>query len=116
MAFSNSPLVLVPVNDVLEVCGRVSGGRRSEPDLYCIEVIKRLAPDRFFRRRVPSMTLVGNHQIEGVNRNVQFGCIFIQLLVPGSENRIPTKQVDGHPLDSADVNKSKTRIWMGQIG
>ncbi|MGA8152715.1 MAG: hypothetical protein WB952_17320 [Terriglobales bacterium] len=47
-AFSDSTLVFVPINDVLEVCHRVGGGCRGQTDLDAIKVIESFPPDGTF--------------------------------------------------------------------
>lgn len=61
------------------------------------------------------MTLVSNNQIEGMDRNIQLRSLLIEFLIPGGENGISTEEVNGHPLDRADVDESMTGIRVRQV-
>jgi hypothetical protein len=61
---------------------RVGRRRGCQPDLDGVKMIESLAPDRFLLRRVTSMALVRDYQIEGVDGNVQL----VGELVPVSRH------------------------------
>jgi len=61
------------------------------------------------------MALVGDYQIKGVDRNVQLLGVLIKFLVPRSKNGISTKEVNGHPLNCADVHEGVTCIRVRQV-
>ena len=68
------------------------------------------------RLSVPTMTLVGNHKIEGVDWNVQLFRLFIKFLISSGKDRVPPKQIDRHTLNRAYVDESMTRVGVRQIG
>src|SRR5258706_6117861 len=61
------------------------------------------------------MTLVCYDNIEGVYRDVQLDRIIIEFLIAGVKNRIATEEIDGHPLNGADIHEGVTRVWIGQV-
>ena len=88
-------------------------GRQTQLDR--IEVIQRLAPQTSLRRRVATVTLVSDNQIEGVDRDIELlGVILDALLV--REDCATTKEVDRHPLNCADVDEGRPGFRVGQVG
>ena len=71
VALADGPLVLVAVDDVLEVGRRVGGRRGGQADLDGVEVVERVPPDETPRGGVAAMALVGDDQVEGVDRDVE---------------------------------------------
>src|SRR5438552_3176809 len=102
MALAHSLLEGITEDHVLEIGGAVGGRRCGEADLYAIEVVDGLAPDREFSAGVATVTLVGDDYVEGVDRNVKrlsLGLFTRRLVL--FEDRLLTKEVDRHPLDRA---------------
>jgi len=56
------------------------------------------------------MTLITNDQIEGADRNIELGSIFVQLFVTSSKDGVLCEQIDRHSLDRADVHKGVARL------
>jgi hypothetical protein len=62
------------------------------------------------------MTLIGDHNVEGVDRDIEALRVLVQFLVTESEGYLSTKEVDGHPLDSRHVHEGMARLGVGQVG
>ena len=71
VALADRPLVLVAVDEVLEVGHGVRSRRGGQADLDGVEVFERVAPDRQLLGRVAAVALVGDDQVEGVDRDVE---------------------------------------------
>ena len=85
VALADGPLVVVAVDDVLEVGHGVGGGRGGEADLDGVEVVERVAPDRQLLGRVAAVALVGDDQVEGVDRDVELLGVVVDALVADRE-------------------------------
>ena len=81
VALAHGPLVVVAVDQVLEVGHRVGGRRGGQADLDRIEVVERVAPDRQLLGRVAAVALVGDDQVEGVDRDVELLGVVVDRLV-----------------------------------
>src|SRR5437899_1030272 len=79
-------------------------------------MIERFAPNGKLSRCVAAMTFVRDDHVEGMDRNVEFLCVFIYWFVSQVENRIAPKEIDGHPLDGADVDERIPLLRFQQIG
>ncbi len=108
-------LVVVSVGDVLEVGHRVGRGRRGEADLDAVEVVKRPTPGGELLRRVPPVALVGDDEIEGVDRDVELLGVLVDGLIADREGGIASVQVDGHPLDRGDVHERLAALRVRQV-
>ena len=117
VALADGALVLVPVDDVIEVRGRVQRRRGGEPDLRRVEVVDRAPPDGVELRGVAAVALVGDHQVEGVDRDVQrlLGRVVVDRLVALAEDRGAAEEVDRHALDRADVDERVPLLRPGQV-
>ena len=71
VAVADGTVVVVAVGKVLEVGHRVGGRGRGQADLDRVEVVERVAPDRPLPGRVAAVALVGDDQVEGVDRDVE---------------------------------------------
>jgi hypothetical protein len=61
------------------------------------------------------MTFICNHQIESMDWNIQLLGVILNFLVTDTPNGVPPEEIDGHPLDGADVNEGVIRLRTGQI-
>ena len=71
--------------------GRRGGG---QADLDGVEVVERLAPDRQLLRGVAAVALVGDDQVEGVDRDVELvGVVVDRVLVADAKTASPPKRL-----------------------
>src|SRR6266508_3056496 len=61
------------------------------------------------------MALVGDDHIEGMNWNVQLLGIVVYRFVADVEDCIASEQVDRHPLDRTDIDKSISLLRVDKI-
>src|SRR6266545_46579 len=93
-------------------------GRRSrKSDANRVKMLQRISPDACRLCAIAAMALVGDYQIERMNRNVEAVSVFFYIRVATklSERSFSAEQVPGHSLNRRDVNKSMTRFWCGQV-
>ena len=114
VAVADRVLVVVAVREVLEVRHGVGRGGGGEPDLDRVEVIERLAPDRLLLRRVAAVTLVGDDQVEGVDRDVELLHVGVDVLVVDPQRLLATEEVHRHSLDRRDVDEGVAELRRGQ--
>jgi len=116
VAVADGLLVPIAEDDLLEVAGRVGrrGGRQA--DLDGVEVVQRIPPDRDLRRRVAPVALVRDHQVEGVDGDVQPVGLGLLVLLGAAEDGGSAEEVDGHPLDRAHVHERQARAGRGEVG
>ena len=63
------------------------------------------------------MTFVSNDDIERVNRDIfNLLSVFVDRFISDTEDCIASEEIDGHPLNSGDINKSISLLWVLQIG
>ena len=92
------------------------GGRGGEADLDGVEVVERLAPDRLLLGRVAAVALVGDDQVEGVDRDVELLDIGVDGLAVDRQRLLAAEQVHRHPLDRRDVDEGVAGLRVGQQG
>ena len=61
------------------------------------------------------MALVGDDQVEGVDRDVELVRVVVDRFVTSPEDRLPAEEVDGHPLDRADVDERVPGLRIGEV-
>ena len=115
VALSHGPLVLVAVGHLLEVGRRVRRRRGRQPDLDGIEMFECAPPHRDLGRCVPPVALVGDHKIEGVNRNAELGGIFVWPLVRRPERSLLAEEVNRHALDRRDIDEGVPRLRVFEV-
>ena len=86
VALADGPLVLVAVDEVVEVGHGVGGRRGGQADLDGVEVVERVAPDRQLGGGVAAVALVGDDQVEGVDRDVELLGVVVDRLVADAED------------------------------
>ena len=95
-------------------------GRRCcrEADLDGVEVVQHGPPGGRVAGRVPPVAFVGDDGIEGVNRDVEPGGVFVLVIGIAcglGERALPTEQVDGHALDGGDVDEGVRGLGRGEV-
>ena len=59
--------------------------------------------------RVAAVALVGDDQVEGMDRDVELLGVVVDRLVAERQRRLAAEQVDRHALDRADVDEGVAR-------
>src|SRR5687767_5245180 len=113
MAFLHRTAISIAERDMLEIGMGMYGRCGGEADLDAVEVVKRRAPAPHFGCGVPSMALIGDDDIKGVDRDVQLTCIRF-FYRPATILR-KAQQVDAHALNGADIDIGMRQIGIGQI-
>ena len=52
-----------------------------QTDLYCVEMIEGISPDRLLCGSVSPMTFIGDNDIKRMDGNIEPGCILLDRLV-----------------------------------
>ncbi len=81
----------------------MGGGRGGEADLDRVEVVERVAPDRQLLGRVAAVALVGDDQVEGVDRDVELLGVVVDFLVVDRQRRLAAEQVDASSAGSCET-------------
>ena len=80
VALAHGAGVLVAVHDVAEVRLGVGRRRGGQADLDGVEVVQRVPPDGHLGRRVAAVALVGDDDVEGVDRDQQLLGVVVDRL------------------------------------
>src|SRR4030042_4586748 len=116
IAFTDSPFIIIAIDNFLKESLGVHSGCRSQSNFYPIKMVQGLAPFTFFLSCISTVALIGNDDIEGMVRNIHFRSIgIIILILRGREHTLKPKQINPHTLDRRDINKTVSAIWIGQI-
>ena len=93
-------------------------GRGGQADLYGVEIIHHPSPYSGLPGRISPVAFVGDDDIKGMNRNIQFLRIFfvIRITRPLRESVLPPKEIDRHPLNRGHINKRVRGLGRGEIG
>src|SRR5689334_11809663 len=78
-------------------------------------MVESLAPDRDFRCRIAPMALIGDDEVECVDRELFLRRILINILIADVEDRIAAEEVDGHPLNGGDIHESVAGLWLFEV-
>src|SRR4030043_1057343 len=81
IAFTDSPFIIIAIDNFLKESLGVDSGRSSEAYFYTIKMIQDLAPFTFFLSCISTVALIGNDDFEGMVRNIQFRSIGIIILI-----------------------------------
>src|SRR4030066_1385678 len=100
IAFTDSPFIIIAIDNFLKESLGVHSGCRSQSNFYPIKMVQDLSPLAFFLGCISPVTLIGNDEIEGMVRNIQFRSIgIIILILRGREHTLIPNQINPHTLD-----------------
>src|SRR4030042_473026 len=100
IAFTDSPFIIIAIDNFLKESLGVHSGCGSQTNFYPIKMVQDLAPFTFFLSCISTVALIGNDDIEGMVRNIQFRSIgIIILILGGREHTLKPKQINPHTLD-----------------
>ena len=93
-------------------------GRGGQADLDAVKVLERLAPLAGLGGGVPTVALVGDDHVKGVDGNVEQRGIrlVVRIACTPIHPLGQPKEIDAHALDGADVDKGVGRVGIGEIG
>ena len=116
VALADRSLVVVAVDQVLEVGHGVGGRRGGQADLDGVEVVERVAPDRQLLGRVAAVALVGDDQVEGVDRDVELlGVVLDRLAVDRQQTAAPPNRFIVIRWMVRDVDEGVAELRVGQV-
>src|SRR4030043_605864 len=116
IAFTDSPFIIIAIDNFLKESLGVHSGCRSQSNFHPIKMVQDLAPFTFFLSCISTVALIGNDEIEGMVRNIQFRSIgIIILILRGREHTLKSKQINPHTLNRRDINETVSSIWISQI-
>ena len=98
-----------------EIRVRMRCRRGGKPDLDPVEVVQRLSPRGNFVRRIASVALVRDDDIEGVDRNIEAIGTVLDKFFPEAKYRLAPEHVHGDPLDGRNEHERIPGLRIGQI-
>ncbi len=115
-AFGDGSFVIVLEDLVTEERHGVAGRGGGEADFEGIEMIEGFAPNGGLGSGVTTVALVGDDEIEGVDREARelFG-IFVVAFETSAPVGAAAEEVDGGALDSGDVDESGSGLGILQV-
>ena len=115
VSLSDSAGILVTVDDIIEVRLRMCGRRGGQPDLDSVEVVEGISPRGLLCSRVATMALIRDDDVERMMGYFQLLRIVLNVLIAAPDG-LASKQIDGHALDGANVDKCMLRLRRLEIG